>query len=123
MNNNQTVTVDIIWHCIISRDQGNFEKVITNSIVVLNNAFTPHFKFKLIKKTVTDQHNFWKLPLYSDGGMIMYLHEDDCSILNIYSTKSVVAGCVHFPSLCDYQQRGDGVIIHYETVPGGVDQL
>ena len=122
-SSNQTITVDTIWHRIISGDQGNSEKDITNSIVVLNNAFAPHFKFNLIKKTVTDQRYFWNLPSYSDGGMRMHLHEGDCSILNIYSTKSVVDGFAQFPSRCDYQQREDGVIIDYKTVPGGADPL
>ena len=122
-NSNQTITLDTVWHRITSGDQGNSEDDVTNSMVVLNNAFAPHFKFNLIKKTVSDQPNFWDLHSISDGGMRMHLHEGNCSTLNIYSTKFNQAGYAEFPPRCAHNNRMDGVIISYDTVPGGADSM
>ena len=120
---NQAITIDTVWHRITSRDQGNSENDVTESMVVLNNSFAPHFKFNLIKNTVSDQPYFWDPPSYSDGGMRMHLHEGNCSTLNIYSTKFMQAGYAEFPSRCAYNNRMDGVIIGYDTVPGGADSM
>ena len=120
---NQTVTIDTVWHRITSGDQGNSEDDVTNSMVVLNNAFAPHFKFNLIKNTVSDQRHFWDSPSFSDGGMRMHLHEGNCSTLNIYSTKLMKAGYAEFPPSCAYNNRMDGVVINYNTVPGGADSM
>lgn len=119
---NQPIIIDTIWHRVTNGVLGNSENDITKSMEVLNDAFASHFKFRLIKnQTSTDPH-FWDIPAYGDGGMRMHLHEGDCSVLNIYSTKTSIAGFAEMPKYCNFHTPNDGVIIDYETVPGGTDK-
>jgi len=119
---NRPIIIDTIWHRVISGGLGNSDNDVTKSMEVLNKAFETHFEFRLIKSHNSTDPHYWDIPSYDDGGMRMHLHEGGCSVLNIYSTKTNIAGFAEFPRRCKYNERMDGVIISYDTVPGGANK-
>lgn len=50
-----------------------------------------------------------------------YLRQGDCRTLNIYSGASQHLGWSRYPDQCSGSMIDDGVVINYQTVPGGED--
>ena len=119
---NQVIMIKTVWHLIKNGEEGNFNGDVDRSMKVLNEAFSPHFQFYVAKINVVKNTAFWDVGQLSHDGMKLELHEGDCSVLNVYSTKYSNLGSTKFPKYCSTSPSLDGVIISYDTVPGGTNQ-
>ena len=119
------IVIDTYWH-VITNDGGSGgvdANAIKDSLQVINDAFSPTFRFNLIAKDSTRNSRWYTARSYtSDAGeMKASLHKGDCSVLNIYSSFPGLnsLGWATFPDLCEKNTSNDGVMILERTVPGG----
>lgn len=115
-------TVNVYFH-VLRKDQtiegGNIpDSWITAQMNVLNNSFT-NFQFNLVSVDRTT-NSTW----FNGGGekaMKSALRQGTCSDLNVYTLKprNGLLGWAYFPSDCAKFQVWDGVVIHFDTLPGG----
>jgi hypothetical protein len=119
------IQIDVVWHDILKDDgtEGSTSTMIYDAIDVLNGAFAGGgFSFSLVSTTVTQNTSFWEAVAGSDeeAAMKSQLRTGDCSTLNIYSTgQAAYLGWATFPTYCGFDTIYDGVVINYQTSPGG----
>jgi len=117
-----TIQVPTYYHVIEKGLIGNTQSEADESIQVLNNAFTSHFSFNLINTTFTDNSS-WFDYRSKETEMKSALREGGCDALNIYATSGYgILGVANFPNSCGSSSDpyvGDGVVIHYASVPDG----
>lgn len=115
-------TVNVYFH-VVSKDNtvagGNIPQTwINNQIAVLNQAFS-NFSFNLVStdRTVNSQWFSGR----KESQMKASLRRGTCRDLNIYSIKPGrnLLGWATFPSNCSGNLTNDGVVIHYQSLPGG----
>ena len=81
----------------------------------------PDFRFDLIDTTYTE-NDLWFSQKRYDRTMKYELRQGGCDTLNIYSNSGVgFLGFATFPDECDnYEDHAnDGVVIDFNTLPGG----
>jgi hypothetical protein len=115
-------TVNVYFH-VLRKDLtvagGNIPDAwITAQMNVINNAFS-NFNFNLVEVTRTT-NSTW----FNGGGekaMKSALRQGTCADLNIYTLKprNGLLGWAYFPSDCSRFTVWDGVVIHYDSLPGG----
>jgi len=120
----KTVDIKTYWHTVKSNNEGAISnKVIKQSIDILNAAFSPDFSFTLVNSDITTKASYWGIDFNGDGPMKKDLRKGDCAALNIYSTNiNNLLGWATFPDTCtlgNAYKDDDGVVIHYATNPGG----
>lgn len=76
--------------------------------------------FTLKGITRTNDANFFE-NIDSNTEYKTYLRQGDCRTLNIYSGASQYLGWSRYPDQCSKSMIDDGVVINYQTVPGGED--
>mmetsp|Transcript_53183 Transcript_53183/g.64088 ORF Transcript_53183/g.64088 Transcript_53183/m.64088 type:complete len:483 (-) Transcript_53183:265-1713(-) len=125
-----TRRIQVHFH-VIQSDDGVWgklsEKKIQDSIDKLGASFSPEFTFVFdIDRDVyrINKSEWYYLNTYDDATqaqMKSALRKGDCSELNIYTLRPTngILGWATFPSWCENDLFGDGVIILDETVPGG----
>lgn len=95
---------------------------IDKQMNVLNQAYSPHFQFRLDGTTYTD-NSLWFTEKYYDYEMKKKLRKGGCHTLNIYSTSGGgYLGYSNFPDECNTDDGPlvtDGAVIDYRTLPGG----
>ena len=114
----EVIRINTIWHRVRIDGMGNTNEDIAKNMKVLNGAFEPHFIFILDKIETSNNSYFWNGDSYGRD-MRAHLHQGDCSTLNIYSTSFAIDGIAAYPRRCQYNPLLDGVMIDYETFPGG----
>lgn len=123
MLNPAAVPVVKVYFHVIMKDGtvagGNIpDKWITDQINVLNAAYG-NFDFALasIDRTVNSS---W-FAGHGEKSMKSTLRNGTCSDLNVYTVNPGrgLLGWATFPSDCKGNQAMDGVVIHYESLPGG----
>jgi len=118
------IVVPIYWHVITFSGLGSIpDDVINKAVQVLNDAYTPHFSFKLNDTDHTETKD-WFYGDKRDGEMKRSLRKGGCNALNVYTNDAAgeSLGYAQFPWKCkakDNPDSGDGVVIDYRTVPGG----
>lgn len=122
INANAIPTVNVYFH-VLRKDTtsagGNIpDSWITAQMNVLNQAFS-NFNFNLasVDRTTNAQWFTGK----SESKMKAALRQGGCGDLNIYSLKpgQNLLGWATFPNNCASNQKMDGVVIHYQSLPGG----
>lgn len=115
-------TVNVYFH-VLKKDEtaegGNIpDSWITAQMNVLNNAFT-NFNFNLVSVDRTTNATWFNGG--AEKSMKSALRDGTCADLNVYSLKpkSNLLGYAYFPSDCAKFKVWDGVVIHYQTLPGG----
>ena len=120
-----TTTIQVVWHDIRKADGsgGSTTSMISDSINVLNSAYgSSGFSFSLVSTVVTSNTEYWSASPGSaaEAAMKSNLRTGDCSTLNVYSTgQQTYLGWSTFPSTCSSNKQDDGVVINYQTSPGG----
>lgn len=129
-NAEQTANIQVVWHSIrrSSGSNGITDAMITNSVGVLNSAFSSAgFAFTLVAITTTDNDSYYSASLGSaaETAMKSLLRQGDQATLNIYSTGidqvSGILGWATFPSSYSTDPTDDGVVIGTQTAPGGTN--
>lgn len=124
----QTANIQVVWHSIrrSSGSNGITDAMITNSISVLNSAFSSAgFAFTLTATTTTNNDSYYSASFGSaaERAMKSALRQGDQATLNIYSTGvdqvSGILGWATFPSDYASNPTNDGVVIGTQTAPGG----
>ena len=136
-----TVTVPVYFHVIWNGTEGNVSDAeITQQIAVLNSSFSgantgtlvstgpaanTAFRFELVGTTLTNNPTWFTMMPGSiaEQQAKAALHQGNCGTLNIYSVKpgGGYLGWAKFPWQCSGNPTQDGIVIHYGSVPGGVD--
>ena len=115
--------VDAYWHAVSNGSLFTTEVTINESIRLLNKALAPHFEINLLGIERYDADNLWNLFRYSPQEEQLKSNRiGDCTTLNIYTTKlalDALLGYSALPVLCNSQTLNDGVVISYNTLPGG----
>ncbi|CAB9500678.1 Extracellular metalloprotease [Seminavis robusta] len=118
-------TIQVYWHSIQKTQgtEGASETVIWDAMDVLNSAFVgTGFQFDLMDITVTNYTPYWEASRQSQDEFDMKaeLHRGSCEHLNIYSTGADgLLGWAWFPWDCESSDWYDGVVLNYNTLPGG----
>ena len=117
-----TPVVNVYFH-VLRKDTtvagGNIpDSWINAQMNVLNQAFS-NFSFNLV--TVTRTTNAQWFGGKSESKMKSALRQGTCGDLNIYSLKpgQNLLGWATFPSNCASNTKMDGVVLHYQSMPGG----
>ncbi|MCI0411310.1 zinc metalloprotease [bacterium] len=120
---NATPTVKVYFH-VIRKDTtvagGNIpDSWITAQISELNAKF-PNFDFVLQQPINRVTNSQW-FNGRSASKMKSTLHKGTCSDLNFYTNKvgSGLLGFATFPTNCASKPKDDGVVVHYQSLPGG----
>jgi hypothetical protein len=120
-----SIQIDVVWHDIRKDDgsEGSTTTMINSAIDVLNLAYDgTGFSFSLVATTVTSSTTYWGAEAGSEEELAMksQLRTGDCSTLNIYSNgQTTLLGWARFPSDCALNTILDGVVITYQSSPGG----
>ncbi|CAE6395420.1 unnamed protein product [Rhizoctonia solani] len=116
-------TIPVYWHVISegpSPDQGNIpDSQIADSIQVLNQDYGGSgISFRLVKTDRVVNSAWFKTAPRSqqEAAMKRELRRGGASTLNVYSVGTIYAT---FPSSYASNPTNDGVVILYQTVPGG----
>jgi len=124
----QVVNISIYWHMIKHRGKKGVlsDRIIDQSIDVLNKAFAPYFTFSLMSVDIIDNKGWSKLDKDNEYEMKKALRIGDCSALNIYSSELSkrkggvqVFGWGSFPHNCADNVDSDGIVIDYRVAPEG----
>lgn len=128
----KVIAVDVYWHIIGNLDGDGIlsEEKIAESMLVLNEAFSPHFSFRLLLTDVTLNRDYFSSNPSSNSERKMKegLRRGEAMALNIYSLNSVgeyndgLLGWSTFPFEYSEDPILDGVVIDYTTIPGGTAQ-
>jgi hypothetical protein len=124
----EEIKISVYWHVITSANgtMGNIrEKTVRDSLNVLTREFAPAFSFHLAGVDYTDQNEWFDL--FADledvdmRRMKRSLKLGGMKVLNIYSTTLLdgVIGISSFPQDYAKNPTQDGVVIHFQTLPGG----
>lgn len=121
----QLESIDVVWHSLPKSDgtDGITSAMITSSMNVLNAAFVAvGYTFNLVETTTTNRDDFNSAVSGSSAEVSMKaaLRRGDCSTLNIYSnSQPAILGWATYPVNCAGDTTNDGVVIDYQTAPGG----
>ena len=128
----QPVTIPVVFHVIRKNttvDGGNVPKTwITNQIAVLNSSYSTGtggadtgFQFSLQSITRTTNATWFKLTSGKEKKMKTALKVGGPETLNIYSAKlgNSLLGWSYFAQDAARDGVLDGVVIHFDTLPGG----
>ncbi|MQA79941.1 MAG: zinc metalloprotease [Streptosporangiales bacterium] len=126
-----TVTVDVYVHVIYSGTKGNLTKSRINSQVkVLNDAYAgstggaaTQFAFRLAGTDRTKSKAWFGLDYDSaeEAAMKRKLRRGGAAALNLYTANlgDGLLGWATFPAWYAGNPKDDGVVVHYESLPGG----
>jgi len=126
------IVIPTVWHTVRKSDgsKGNSEEAIISSIDVINAAYAPwNIQFDLIDTTEQLDSNWFDAPATQDKPMKEATRQGGSSTLNIWSKVPSerilffvlpLLGYATFPSDYTNKPLEDGVVIDYESVPGGV---
>jgi hypothetical protein len=122
LNANAIPNINVYFH-VLRKDTtvtgGNIPDTwITAQINVLNQAYS-NFSFNLVSVDRTTNAQWFGGS--GENKMKGALRRGTCGDLNIYSIKPKgnLLGWATFPSDCAGNQKMDGVVIHYQSLPGG----
>ncbi|KAI8472192.1 MAG: hypothetical protein J3K34DRAFT_467596 [Monoraphidium minutum] len=134
-NTTAAIEIEVYFHVLTYLGQGVLaQSEIDAQIAVLNAAFAPHFKFRLVSaKTVTgvSQQEFFGIAadgyFYSDAffEFMAFLHQGNHSTLNVITSQMFDAdgglfGLAQFPTTCFSEGCAENnVFIDYRTLPNG----
>ena len=119
---NAIPTVRVYWH-ILRKDTtvagGNIPDTWINAQMDELNQFFPNYNFVI--QNVNRVTNSQWFNGRSGNKMKSTLHQGTCADLNVYTNKvgQGLLGYATFPSNCASQLKNDGVVIHYQSLPGG----
>jgi len=125
------IVIPTVWHTIRKSNgsKGNSEEDIISSIDVINAAYAPwNIQFDLIDTTEQLDSNWFDAPATQDKQMKEATRQGGSSTLNIWSKVPSerifffvfpLLGYATFPSDYNNKPLEDGVVIDYESVPGG----
>ncbi|CAB9504313.1 Extracellular metalloprotease [Seminavis robusta] len=120
------IDIRVVWHHITQDDgSGNDLSYIDAAISHLNGAFGgTGFSFSLRSSDIiTSANSAWYTAASStseERAMKQGVREGDCSVLNIYATGQTESlGWATLPSFCGSREWDDGVLVYYQTSPGG----
>lgn len=126
LNGRQTnANIRVIWHNICKSDGSacSTDIMINSAVSVLNSAFGgTGFSFSRSSTVTTNNDSFWSATsgTSAERSMKSSLRQGGCDTLNIYSTGQTSSlGWATFPSNCAGSTSSDGVVIDYQTSPGG----
>ena len=121
----QLESINVVWHSLPKADgsDGITNAMITSSMNVLNDAFFEVgyiFNLAAITTTANDDFNSATDGSVAETNMKAALRVGDCSTLNIYSnSQPAILGWATYPFSCAGDTTDDGVVIDYQTAPGG----
>jgi len=123
------IVIPTVWHTIRKSNgsRGNSEEDIMSSIDVINAAYAPwNIQFDLIDTTEQLNSNWFDAPDTQDTQMMEATRQGGSSTLNIWSKipsflTGPLLGYATFPSYYANYPLEDGVVIDYESVPGGAN--
>ena len=126
------VTIDVYFHVITNGSQGSVSsKQITDQIAVLNNAYDggtvggagTRFRFVLAGVTGTSNATWFNMGYNSpeESAAKSALRQGGPESLNIYSAnlEDSLLGWATFPSSYNSNSTDDGVVVLYDSLPGG----
>ena len=119
----EPVVIPVYWHTIIGETGGNITKQkIKDSIDVLNADYNgTGFQFKLKAIDYTYNPDWFEVSYVNPESKKMKesLRKGGKADLNVYTGNMSLLGYANLPQ--DYDKFGvlDGVVINYESVPGG----
>ncbi|CAB9497601.1 Extracellular metalloprotease [Seminavis robusta] len=119
------VTINTVWHNIRTDAGTDFasDQMIIDSMDVLNAAYlSAGFQFELTFQQTVDNTNYWEATAGSQAEFDMKsnLRIGDCTTMNIYSNgQGSILGWAAFPFNCEDNMVYDGIVINYNTSPGG----
>jgi hypothetical protein len=122
INTAATPTIDVYFHVLMKDGTVNGGNIpdswINAQMNVLNQAYS-NFNFNLVSVDRTQNTQWFNGK--RERQMKSALRQGNCGDLNIYSLKpgQNLLGWATFPSNCSGNQVMDGVVIHYQTLPGG----
>eukprot|EP00751_Fragilariopsis_kerguelensis_P018480 CAMPEP_0170853724 /NCGR_PEP_ID=MMETSP0734-20130129/12713_1 /TAXON_ID=186038 /ORGANISM="Fragilariopsis kerguelensis, Strain L26-C5" /LENGTH=298 /DNA_ID=CAMNT_0011224517 /DNA_START=70 /DNA_END=963 /DNA_ORIENTATION=+ len=117
----EIVNIPTYWNTLTNSGEGFIsDDVVIESIAILNAAFSPNFSFTLEVDPITTNSPDWPITYYNEKQMKSNLRKGGCGTLNIYSAKlKGFGGWADLPKDCAKYKTVDGVVIDYDTVPGG----
>lgn len=122
LNANIASTVNVYFH-VVKKDStvagGNIpDSWITAQMNVLNQAYS-NFSFNLVSVDRTTNSQWFTGK--SESKMKSTLRKGTCADLNVYTIKPGrgLLGWATFPSNCAGNMKMDGVVLHYQSLPGG----
>lgn len=120
------VTIDTWIHIIksTSGQGGVTSQQVLDQVNALNRAYSgPGFQFRLVGTTVTANDKFFSAGMNTveEIGMKTTLRKGGAKVLNLYvnAIAGDVLGYATFPSGYSSFPQGDGIVVHYQTFPGG----
>jgi hypothetical protein len=127
-------TVPTYFHVITDGDSGNVtDAQVREQMDVLNLAFSGFyggaksgFRFELQGITRTDNAAWFTAPAgtYPERAMKQTLHQGGFETLNIYSNLAGgYLGYAYLPGLPDSRLFIDGIVLHWESIPGTSDRF
>jgi len=120
---NKLYIVDTYWHAVENGSNVVTDETINESIRLLNRALAPHFEINLLGIERYNELSLWNLIRGSPQEEQLKSNRiGDCITLNIYTTKLALDSLLGYsalPVLCGSQTPNDGVVISYDTLPGG----
>jgi hypothetical protein len=117
-----TPTINVYFHVITKNstvEGGNIpDSWITAQMAVLNSAFT-NFSFNLVSVDRTTNSTWFNGG--AEKAMKTALRQGGCEALNVYTLqpRNGLLGWAYFPSDCAKFKVWDGVVIRWDTLPGG----
>ena len=123
--NRSTVEVAVAFHAITYGTQGQVDKKKAQEQVdVLNRAYAPlNIEFVLVSFEQTENGKWFRAE-YGDKNeksMKEALHQGDATTLNVYTSgpNDGSLGWATFPWEYSKKRKLDGIVIHFESLPGG----
>ena len=125
------VTISVYFHVITDGSAGYLESGPINAqISVLNDSFDggsvgaadTRFSFQLVDTTYSDESTWFNAGPGSsaEAEMKFALHEGNADDLNLYSNSGAgYLGWATFPTSYAGNTTGDGVVVDYNSLPGG----
>jgi hypothetical protein len=115
-------TIPVYFHVIHSGTTGNLSDAqIAAQVDILNAAYTPDFVFVLEGTTRTDDPGWFRMGYGAEQKAKRALRQGGADTLNIYTASLTqnLLGWAYFPWVYEDYPWLDGVVLHYQTLPGG----
>ncbi|WP_412516178.1 zinc metalloprotease [Actinomadura madurae] len=116
------VTVRVHFHVVYGSAGNVSDAVLNNQLDVLNDAYAGSgVTFTLAEIKRTQNASWFSDPERYESQMKNALHTGDAQDLNFYTADlgSSLLGWATFPSEYSSQPSMDGVVVHYQSLPGG----
>ncbi|SPT59698.1 zinc metalloprotease [Actinomadura madurae] len=116
------VTVRVHFHVVYGSSGNVSDAVLNNQLDVLNDAYAGSgVTFTLAEIKRTQNASWFSDPERYESQMKNALHTGDAQDLNFYTADlgSSLLGWATFPSEYSSQPSMDGVVVHYQSLPGG----